>query len=188
MRKVEKILKEAKEKKVDIEIFYSDKKISSVEALHTDSCHSIDVVLDDLFDDMILDFKIVSVDDYNKTIFANCGEDQKEDVLVVLVKLGTYKNKVFYWSCYFSGGEYFFDRDAKEFVNSETKDVSVLGYMDFDLAMEYKKNIQKIVDNEEFCCDGEICKLRQVETYYDLVVDGVLPIASELTDFFSVNR
>jgi len=79
---------EAKKLGLEIESYkVNDKRynIESVEALHTDSCNFIGngVCTDD--DDKIKDWAVVTADDYNSTIYANCGNIQEEDVMVVVI-------------------------------------------------------------------------------------------------------
>lgn len=93
MKTANKIIKEinAKAKELGLEIESYQVKdpnynIESVESLHTDTCDFIDFGVCAENDEQIADWKVVTPEDYNSTIYANYGESQDEDVIVVVIK------------------------------------------------------------------------------------------------------
>lgn len=86
---IEKINAKAKELRLEIESYRvknPNYNIEAVEALHTDTCDFIDYGVCAENDEQIADWQVVTPEDYNKTIYANCGEIQEEKVIVVVIK------------------------------------------------------------------------------------------------------
>jgi hypothetical protein len=83
------IEQKAKELNLSIECYepsgYGEHAISLVSAMYTDNCRYIDDSIPD--DCEILDYGVLSPDDYNCSINANNGEKQDVTVMVVLVKM-----------------------------------------------------------------------------------------------------
>ena len=72
---------------IEIEVYNpynSDVKL--VENLHTDNCRFLGFGLDDIYDLDIADFEIANPEQYNRTLYANCGELTEISTMVVLLK------------------------------------------------------------------------------------------------------
>ena len=89
MNTISEIYAKAKELGLQIESYQvKDPKYNreSVEALHTDTCDFVGFGICADNDAQIADWKVVTPEDYNSTIYSNCGESQDEDVIVVVIK------------------------------------------------------------------------------------------------------
>ncbi len=89
MNTIAEINAKAKELGLEIESYQvkdPNRNIESVESLHTDTCNFIDFGVCAAKDEQIADWGVVTPEDYNSTIYANCGESQDEDVIVVVIK------------------------------------------------------------------------------------------------------
>jgi hypothetical protein len=56
--------------------------------LHTDNCTYHDIpygIWTDLSDDDVEEIELLSPEEYNRTINANCGEIQEDDVIIILL-------------------------------------------------------------------------------------------------------
>ena len=82
---IEKIKNISKKLGVEIEI-YTSEATTILAGLHTDNCTYVDDSIDNYTDNDIEMWDVVSAEDYNSTIYANCGEVQKYPVIVVLLK------------------------------------------------------------------------------------------------------
>ena len=81
------IIKEANEAGVTIEIYTSnDSHIA--DSLHTDTCDYVGGEHDLLTysDNQILSHHILEPQTYNDTIYANCGENEEDSIMVVVVE------------------------------------------------------------------------------------------------------
>lgn len=87
MKTVQKILSEAKINGIGVEL-YTSNGYEFADALHTDTCEYVGDEADLLRieEDRILDWGVISPEDYNHTINANCGCIQEEPVVVVVVR------------------------------------------------------------------------------------------------------
>ena len=79
------IRKQAKNLASDIEI-YRNNGYQMINELHTDTLDFVGFDLDEIDEEDIIEFEIVEPEEYNKTIYANCGEKQDVPVMVVLIK------------------------------------------------------------------------------------------------------
>ena len=86
MSTIQKINAKAQELGLEIESYNSRQNIQTVQSLHTDTCTFIDFGVSAENDEQIADWGIVSAEDYNATINANCGEIQDDFVIVVVIK------------------------------------------------------------------------------------------------------
>ena len=75
------IEKTAEEKGIEIECYKSG--VNNIEQLHTDNCKFIDF---GLCEGEIKDWGVVEPEDYNKTLYSNCGEIQDDSVIVVIIE------------------------------------------------------------------------------------------------------
>jgi len=76
-----------KNPELEIEIYkgkFND--ITSTDLLHTDNCEWADVSLEEIEEDDLLDYGVISAEDYNRTIYANCGEEQEEPIIAIIIK------------------------------------------------------------------------------------------------------
>ena len=88
MNTIVEINEKAKELGLEIETYQvkdPNYNIEAVESLHTDTCDFIDFGVCTENDEQIADWDIVTPEDYNNTIYANCGQIQDEDVIVVII-------------------------------------------------------------------------------------------------------
>jgi len=73
--------------KLEIEVYNPyNSNVKLVENLHTDNCRFLGFGLDDIYDEDISDYEFVSPEQYNRTLYANCGESMEEITMVVLLK------------------------------------------------------------------------------------------------------
>lgn len=89
MRTIAEINAKAKELGLEIESYqvkYPNYNIESVDALHTDTCDFLDFGVCAENDEQIADWKVVTPEEYNSTIYANSDGNQEEDVIVVVIK------------------------------------------------------------------------------------------------------
>jgi len=81
------IEEDANRLKLDIEVYAPfNSKVKLVENLHTDNCQFINFGLDGVYDQDIADFEIANPEQYNRTLYANCGELTEVSTMVVLLK------------------------------------------------------------------------------------------------------
>jgi len=88
MKKIKEIEQTAEKLGLDIEsyeVFDPRYNIETVEALRTDTCKFLGFGVCAKNDEQIADWGIVTPEEYNSTIYANCGDTQENNVIVVVI-------------------------------------------------------------------------------------------------------
>lgn len=86
---IEDILSEQEDGDLNLEVYrLKDKNstISSIESLRTDNCDFVSNELTVENDNQIIDWGLMTPEDYNKTINGNCSHVEFESVIIVLIK------------------------------------------------------------------------------------------------------
>lgn len=82
-------------KKCDYEIWKSNKKVPSIDFLHTDNIERTDLSVKDLHEDQVMCYGLVNEKEYNNTIMINSSEqadfeewyeDKNAKVLIIVVE------------------------------------------------------------------------------------------------------